>query len=118
MHDAIQIRGVRAMGVHGVLPEEQERAQPFEVDLDLTVDLKSAGASDRLEDTVDYGGVIDAVAACVTGESYALLERLADRIAAVALGDERVSSVTVTVRKLEPPVAAALDHVGVRITRP
>lgn len=113
----IQLRGIRAMGVHGVLPEEQERAQPFEVDLDLAVDLALAGASDRLEDTVDYGIVIDAVAACVTNESYALLERLAEAIAAVALRDARVASVTVTVRKLEPPVAVTVDHVAVRISR-
>ena len=39
--DRIQLRGLRAMGTHGVLPEEQQRAQPFEVDLDLEVDLSS-----------------------------------------------------------------------------
>ena len=118
MGDVIQVRGVRVMGVHGVLPEEQERPQPFEVDLDLEVDLRPAGASDQLADTVDYGALSDRVAACVAGESHALLERLAERIAAVAMTDSRVQAVTVTVRKLHPPLAVAVDHVGVRITRP
>ena len=49
------------MGVHGVLPEEQVRPQPFEVDVELLVDLRAAGASDDLADTVDYGAVSDAV---------------------------------------------------------
>ncbi len=55
--DRIELRGLRALGTHGVLPEEQERPQPFEVDLDLEVDLRRAGRSDDLADTVDYGAV-------------------------------------------------------------
>ena len=55
------------LGTHGVLPEEQDRAQPFEVDLDLSVDLAPAGTSDRLADTVDYAGVADAASAIVAG---------------------------------------------------
>jgi dihydroneopterin aldolase len=106
------------MGVHGVLPEEQERPQPFEIDLDLDVDLAPAGRSDDLGDTVDYGVVANRVAAVVTEERHALLERLAERIAAVALEDDRVNAVTVTVRKLRPPLAVAADHVAVQITRP
>ena len=53
--------GLRVLGVHGVLPEEQVRAQPFEVDLELHVDLAAAGKSDDLADTVSYADVIDAV---------------------------------------------------------
>jgi dihydroneopterin aldolase len=50
-----------------VLPEEKGRAQPFEVDLDLSVDLALASASDRLADTVDYAGIAETVAAVVSG---------------------------------------------------
>lgn len=106
------------MGVHGVLPEEQERAQPFEVDVDLSVDLAAAGKSDDLGDTVDYGVVAESVVAVITDERHALLERLAERIATVALADGRVTSATVTVRKLQPPISAEIAHVAVRITRP
>lgn len=113
----IQLRGLRALGVHGVLPEEQSRPQPFEVDLDVVVDLSRAAATDDLGDTVDYGALAQSVERVVTGERFALLERLAGRIAEVALADERVSSVTVTVRKLRPPVPVQLDHVAVSLTR-
>ena len=61
--DRIELRGLRSVGTHGVLVEEQERAQPFEVEVDLAVDLRPAGVSDRLGDTVDYGAVADTVAA-------------------------------------------------------
>ena len=95
--DAVVLRGLRVVGTHGVLAEEQSRAQPFEVDLELAVDLSAASASDSLEDTVDYGAVVDVAAGVVTNERFALLERLAGRIADAVLGlDDRISAVEVT----------------------
>jgi dihydroneopterin aldolase len=116
-HDRIVVAGIRELGVHGVLPEEQTRPQPFEVDIELSVDLTKAGESDALDDTVDYAAVCEAVSRVVRSERYQLLERLATRIAEVCAVDERVASVSVTVRKLHPPVRAMVDHVGVRIDR-
>ncbi len=106
------------VGVHGALPEEQTRAQPFEVDLDVHTDLRAAGQSDDLAQTVDYGTLAAAAAAIVTGESYALIERVAERIAEAVLASAGVASVTVTVRKLRPPVPVDLASAAVRITRP
>jgi dihydroneopterin aldolase len=118
--DRIQLRGIRALGVHGVLLEEQQRAQPFAVDVDLTVDLRPAGHSDALIDTIDYGAVVAAVVAEVSGPHAALLEHLAERIATrvLAVAGERATSVTVTLDKLRPPVPVDMTSAGVRITRP
>jgi dihydroneopterin aldolase len=118
MTDTLEIRGLRVTGVHGALPEEQTRAQPFEVDLDVAVDMTAAGRSDDLGDTLDYGAVVEMVAKVVSGERFQLLERLAERIAEVVLGDPRATAVTVAVRKLRPPVPVDLATAGVRITRP
>lgn len=115
--DRIVIAGLRELGVHGVLPEEQARPQPFEVDVELTVDLAKPGESDALDDTVDYSAVSEAVSRVVKSEQYHLLERLASRIAEVCRSDPRVTGVTVTVRKLHPPVRAMVDHVAVRVER-
>lgn len=115
--DKIVIAGLRELGVHGVLPEEQARPQPFEVDVDLEVDLRAAGESDALDDTVDYGALAETVARIVRTEHYALLERLATRIADACRADERVQCATVTVRKLRPPVPVQLDHVAVTVVR-
>jgi len=111
----IMIAGLRELGVHGVLPEEQARPQPFEVDVELVVDLEAAGTSDALDDTVDYSAVSESISRVVRTEQYQLLERLATRIAEVCRQDERVTGVVVTVRKLHPPVRAMVDHVAVRI---
>jgi 7,8-dihydroneopterin aldolase/epimerase/oxygenase len=116
-HDRIQLRGLRAVGICGALPEEQERAQPFEVDLDMAVDLADAGRSDALADTVDYGDIALVVEALISEGRYVLLERLAEVIATAVLAHERVVEVTVTLRKLRPPVPVAIDTTGVSITR-
>lgn len=106
-----------AEGYCGALPEEQERRQPLEVDLDVVLDLQLPGESDALADTVDYGVLCTMVDRIITAERFTLLERLATRIAEVALSDERVDAVTVWVRKLKPPVPQQLETSGVCITR-
>ena len=118
MTDQIELRGLRALGTHGALPEEQVRAQPFEVDVDLLVDLRRPGQSDDLADTVDYGALAEAVERVITRERFQLLERLAERIAEEVRSDERVEAVTVTVRKLRPPVPVDVASAAVTITRP
>ena len=117
--DRIELRGIRCVGTHGVLLEEQKRAQPFEVDIDLAVDLRPAGDSDDLGDTVDYGAVAHVVASTVAGpRSFALLEALARQVAdAVLAVDDRITSVTVAIRKLRPPVAVDIETVGIRVVR-
>lgn len=116
--DLIELRGLRVSGIVGVLDHERTQPQPLEVDLDLELDLRPAGASDDLADTVDYGAICEVAEHTVATTSYALLEALAARMAASVLGiDSRIESVTVSVRKLRPPVAQQLETSGVRITR-
>ena len=116
--DRIEIRALRLVGVHGLLDEERTRPQPFEIDLDLEIDMEAAAASDALADTADYGAVIEATAAVVAGAPHELLESLAGAIADAVLGASPVTSVTVTVRKLRPPVAYDIGSTGVRLARP
>src|SRR6266511_2195879 len=113
----IVIAGLRELGLHGVLPEGQARPQPFEIDVELEVDLTAAGESDELDDTVDYSAVSEAASRVVKSERYHLLERLATRLAEVSGADPQVKATKVTVRKLHPPVRAMVDHVAVRIER-
>jgi 7,8-dihydroneopterin aldolase/epimerase/oxygenase len=114
--DRIEVRGLRVMARCGILREEIERDQPFEIDLDVAVDLAAAGASDDLADTVDYGAMVDRVVEATNGH-HGLMEALANQIAWAVLVDERIDSVTVTVRKLRPPVPHDLASAGVTLHR-
>jgi dihydroneopterin aldolase len=115
--DRIELRGLRVLAVCGALPEERDRAQPFQVDLDVSVDLSPAGRTDQLADTVDYGALARSVARVAADGRFTLMERLAERIAEEVGADARVESVTVAVHKLRPPVPVDLASAGVRIVR-
>ena len=116
--DRIELRGLRVLGTHGVLPEERDRPQPLELDLDVWVDMARAAASDALDDTVNYAELATAAADVVDTQSFGLLEALAERIATVVLdADARISAVSVSVRKLRPPVALDMATVGVSVLR-
>ena len=113
----IEVRDLRALGIHGALPEERDRAQPFALDLDVRLDTRRAAASDDLDDTVDYGALCQRAADVVAGTSYRLLEALGDAVARAVLEDHRVVGVAVTVRKLRPPIPVQVGSVGVRVVR-
>jgi dihydroneopterin aldolase len=116
--DRIELLDLRVLGVHGVLPEERERAQSFSLDIVAWVDMAAAQASDDLSDTVDYGALAQVAADVVSGRSFQLLEALAGRLAeALLVVDARLSGVEVAVRKLRPPLALDIASTGVRVRR-
>lgn len=117
--DRIELRALRVLGTHGLLPEERDRSQPFEVDVDAWLDVSAAARSDDLSDTIDYGALCAAAAAVVGGrDRLQLIESLAGTVADRLLDlDGRLTKVAVTVRKLRPPVPLDLGSAGVRVVR-
>ncbi|MEV7610102.1 dihydroneopterin aldolase [Microbacterium sp. NPDC089320] len=115
--DEIVLTGLTVFGRHGVYDHERENGQEFTIDLRLRMPLQDAAASDDVADTVHYGELAEAVAQVVSGEPVNLIETLAERIAAVALADSRVHSVTVTVHKPHAPIALTFSDVAVTVHR-
>ena len=102
--DTITIKGMHFYGYHGCLPEEQRTGQPFHVDAVLYADLSKAGASDELNDTIDYSRVYQLVQSIVEGRTYRLIERLAAVIADEVLAGFPVDAVRVAVHKPQAPI--------------
>ncbi len=115
--DRILLSGVRAVGRHGVLPDERANGQEFVADLELWLDLGVAAATDRVTATVHYGELAEQVVAAIAGDPVDLIETLAQRIADVALGYDLVDRVVVTVHKPTAPIAVPFTDVAVRIER-
>lgn len=117
--DEIQLEGLRFYGYHGVHPEERRLGQRFVVDVALAVDLRAAGESDDLGQTVSYSAAYAEIRRVVEGEPRFLIEAVAEAIAAAMLAlDARVQRVQVRVAKPEAPVKGSiLDTVAVRIVR-
>ena len=115
--DLLSVTGIECYGHHGVFDFERREGQTFVVDLTLAIDTRPAAASDDLADTVHYGELVDAVKAAVERDPVDLIEKLAQRIADVALTDPRVEWVTVTLHKPDAPIEATFADVTLSITR-
>jgi len=115
--DHIAIRGIEVFAHHGVLSAEKEQGQRFVIDVELSLDLSKAAASDRLEDTVDYGELAKRIHSIVASERWDLIERVAERVAEVALDDPRVDHTKVTIHKPQALITVVFDDVAVTLTR-
>jgi dihydroneopterin aldolase len=115
--DRIVLSNMVFDGRHGVLPIERTQAQPFEVDVELHLDLRPAGNSDDLRLSVDYRDVFELCRGIVEDRSYQLLEALAEAIAADLLTRFEVEEVVVRVRKPKVALPGKLDFAGVEIRR-
>ncbi|TKJ41136.1 dihydroneopterin aldolase [candidate division LCP-89 bacterium B3_LCP] len=98
-------------GKHGHYPQERELGNRFEVDIDLKVDLTDAIKTDRLEESVDLEEVYEVVRRTIEGEPKNLIETLAADISSELVSLGRVQSVTVRVRKLNPPLPGLVQGV-------
>lgn len=116
--DRITLTGVRALGHHGVFPEERRDGQEFVVDVVLGVlSIAKAAKTDALADTVDYGGIAMAVVEEIQGDPVNLIERLAAKIAQRCLAFDFVRVVEVTVHKPAAPIPVPFDDVAVTVMR-
>ncbi|MBM3943585.1 MAG: dihydroneopterin aldolase [SAR202 cluster bacterium] len=116
--DRILLQGMEFYGFHGVNAEERTLGQHYQVDLSVDLDLSLAGASDRLEDTVNYSRIYRVTRDVVEGESWKLLESVAQRIAERVLQEFPVLGVQVRVKKPRPPIRGSmLEYAGVEIYR-
>jgi FolB domain-containing protein len=113
--DRIHVRGLKARCIVGIREWEKKKPQEIEIGLTLRADLSTACTGDDIADTVDYKALKDRVLELAEGERFNLIEHLAQRIADLALADERVERVDVFVDKLKALRFA--QSVGIEITR-
>ncbi len=117
MKDTIRIIGLKFAAKHGVLPEEKNLLQPFEVDVEVKRDLSVPAQSDLIEDTLNYSLIVSRVQDVMNGDHCSLIEKLAGKIInkVCVLVDE--GEVTVRVRKPRAPIGIQCDTVEVELRR-
>lgn len=115
--DRLALRGIRAVGHHGVFEHERREGQEFVVDAVLGVDTRAAGRADDLAQTVDYGRLSQQLVRAIVADSVDLIETLAERLADVCLAHPLVEWVELTVHKPEAPIEVPFDDVTLTINR-
>lgn len=113
----IELRQLRCAAIVGVLPEERERPQPLEFDIDIERPFEEAALNDDIAETTNYAEILTLTTTVALEGRFLLLESLAYRVAREILAfDDQIETVTVAVRKLRPPVPEDVATVGVRCT--
>ncbi len=116
MKDMILLQGIQVPAALGVTAAERRSRRPVLLDLEVQGDLRRAGRSDRIGDTLHYKRIFEVVEDVAGNHEHKLVEALADRIARAVLGKFDAEAVTVSVRK-PTPIAGVLQYAGVRIHR-
>lgn len=97
--DRIFIQDLALRCIIGVYPEERRDKQDVVINVTMETDLRAAGKSDRLEDSVDYKSVKKRILEIVEGSQFQLIESLAERIAEACLEAELVQRAIVRIDK-------------------
>jgi 7,8-dihydroneopterin aldolase/epimerase/oxygenase len=115
--DRISLLDIMVYGRHGVSDEEQAIGRPFAIDVEVSLDLRQAGATDDIGATVNYAALCEVVLQANEAGPFRLLEAFAERIAKEVIASFPVAEVTVRVRKPHPPVGMLVGSAQVEITR-
>ena len=115
--DKIRVKNIKIFAYHGVIQEEQNLGQNFEIDVVLGIRKNQAGISDDLSKTVDYSKVYNLVVDIFTKKTYKLIETLAEKISQKLLSFDNVENVKIKIRKPSVPINGQLDFVEIEINR-
>lgn len=114
--DVIRLEGIQVPAALGVTAAERRMRRPVLLDVDVAYDLRAAGRSDRIGQTLHYKRIFEVVEDVAANQEHKLVEALGERIARAVLEKFDAEQVTVCVRKPKP-IAGVLEYAGVRITR-
>ena len=115
--DSIRINDLKIPARHGVYDFEKSKDGIFEIDLELFCNLKGAGISDRLGDTLDYQEIISFTIEEFTKKRYKLVEAVAESVCGRLLKEFQIEKVVIRVRKPHAPIKADFKNVEVELTR-
>nr|CRH07926.1 Difunctioal dihydroneopterin aldolase; dihydroneopterin triphosphate 2'-epimerase [Candidatus Magnetococcus massalia] len=113
--DRIDIEDLHLRCVIGIHDWERKITQDVIVGVTLFADLRAAGASDDIADTVDYKTTTKAIIKMVESSSFQLVEALAEEVATLCLENSRVMRCRIAVQK--PGALRFARTVGVTIER-
>jgi FolB domain-containing protein len=113
--DKVIIKNLLARGIIGVNDWERKRAQNILINIIMFTDTRRAGATDNLEDCINYSTMSKKILAHAESVNRLTVEALANDLAKICLEERGVEKVIVTVEK--PGAVRFAESVGVEIER-
>ncbi len=113
----IELHGLSVFGHHGVEERERRLGQPFLYDVEL--EIGDRGASDLLEEAVDYTRVAAAIRDLSGARRFDLLEALATAMADMLMQRFEPEALLLRIRKPQvTPAGLTVEYSAVTIERP
>lgn len=113
--DKILIKDLLVRGIIGINDWERENPQDILINIEIEADLSRAGASDNIEDSINYRTLTKRVIAHAETANRLTVEALAADLAAICLEEPNTQKVRVRVEK--PGALRFAKSVGVEIER-
>lgn len=113
--NAIFIHDLRVETRIGVYEWERHLPQTIRIDLEIGLPSARPFMSGDFADAIDYAAVVERIKAIAANNPHPLLERFAESLAQVVLGEFGAPSVKVRVAKLAP--LPGVRELGVMIER-
>lgn len=116
--DEIRIDNLQVYACHGVYPEENRLGQTFYLNVVLYTDTRTAGRTDELEQSTNYGEVCHFMTRWMKEHTCKLIEAAAEGLARELLLEfPLVKEIRLELKKPQAPVGLPLESVSVRIKR-
>jgi 7,8-dihydroneopterin aldolase/epimerase/oxygenase len=117
MADQITLKSLSIEGKHGYYDTERENGNRFEIDLTASGNFREAIRNNDLTRTFDYEQADKIVRQVMEGESELLIETLCNKIGEQIFRHfSHVDELTVSVRKLNPPIKSAAQYAQITMT--
>ncbi|MBQ0720505.1 MAG: dihydroneopterin aldolase [Gammaproteobacteria bacterium] len=113
--DIVYIRDLQIETIIGIYDWEREVRQTISLDLEMGADIRQAAASDDIAHTLNYKAVAKRIIAFVENSQCLLVERLAEEIATIVLGEFNVPWLKLRLSK--PGALRGSKDVGIIIER-
>ena len=113
--DYVFIEDLRIQTVIGIFDWEREITQTISLDLKMEFNIRTAGKSDNIADTLDYKAVSKRLIQFVEASEFQLVEALAEHCANIILTEFPVKKVKLKLSK--PGAVRGSSAVGVMIVR-
>jgi dihydroneopterin aldolase len=112
----VALHGAEFFGKHGFYPEEQLLGSRFVVDISVDFEPKGELLHDKLGDTVDYEHLYE-----ITYAQMQHPRKLIESLCQAIIDDivkhyPYIGAVSVTIKKLNPPMKGRVAHSSVTIT--
>lgn len=115
MKGTVEINGLRIFARHGVMLQERQVGNMFEVTAHLVYPMERAMEHDELDGTLNYAEAVGVIREVMDTPS-ALLEHVGMRICkALTERFPLIEGGSIRVAKITPPIAAELESVAIKI---